>query len=189
MVAIVSSIRKPSAETAGEGDPKNPAPNVKILGADRDETTEQSNAWLISTGELYANLEGVSSDMRNAIRLLSVGTERLEEALGASRRQETVAADDALQRFQGMLPELFCLRSLGDGYGMIINALLYAFENLEGTPLTESQINAVVRLVKKVRTELFLNINIAAEAITALESAGLVVEPRELDVLADLLDG
>jgi hypothetical protein len=181
-------IRRDVADTEAGEEPVTPAPDIRIVGTDHDHVEQQSNATVIATGELYKDLEAVSSDLRNAIRLLSVATERLDEALAATRRRETIAADDALQHFQAMLPELFCLRGLGDGYGMVINALMSAFESTEGTPLSEPQLLAVTRLVKKIHSEPFLNINAAAEAVGALESVGLVAEPRELDILADLLD-
>src|SRR5690242_19747715 len=108
MAAIVMPFRKDDTETAAGQEPVKPAPDIRIIGTGQDQIEQQSNASIIATGELYTNLEAVSSDLRNAIRLLSVAVERLDEALAAARRREPIPADDALQRFQGMLPELFC---------------------------------------------------------------------------------
>jgi hypothetical protein len=139
------------------------------------------------TEELYSNLQGVSLELNSALTLLATGVDRLEQALAAAKSNHAIAADDALQRFQSLLPELFCLRTLGDGFGMAINALICAFESIEGMPLTHEQINGVLRLVKKLRSEPFLETNEAIRIIADLETIGLVVEPRELDILADLL--
>ena len=64
----------------------------------------------------------------------------IEEALAAHRENQLIVADDAMQNVHALLPELFCFRTLGDGFGMVVNGLLCAFQNLGGLPLERHQI-------------------------------------------------
>ena len=47
-----------------------------------------------------------------------------------------ILADDAVQRFQGRLPELFNCRNLSDSFGAIVGAAINALNNRRGDPLS-----------------------------------------------------
>jgi len=83
-----------------------------------------------------------------------------------------------MQRLQSLLPELFYCRDLGDGFGAIINALKFSFENAHGTPFSEGQISLIGQAVERIRQEPFLHFEQAAELVGKLEDADLTVDPR-----------
>lgn len=142
----------------------------------------------IPTEELYSEFENVSPELRSAIQLLSLSLQHLDQALSSLRENDSIGADDAVQRVQSVLPELFCCRNLGDAYGMVVNALVCGFQNLAGVPLNRSQMERIRQTLVKLRTEPFLREGDALKVISALEDAGLVVEPAEFEVLQELLD-
>lgn len=149
---------------------------------------EQLPVRRITTEELYSRFENVSPELNSAVRLLSRCLEYVDQALQAHRENDPIEADDATQRMQGLLPELFCCRSLGDGFGIVVNGLMCAFQNLAGIPLRREQIEKVRQILLSLRTEPFLRDEDAVKAITSLEDLGLRVEPAEFDYLTDLLD-
>ena len=150
--------------------------------------TDQVPARRISTEELYEKFENVSPELNSAVRLLSLCLEHIGQALEADRRNDPIEADDATQRLQGLLPELFCCRSLGDGFGIIVNGLMCGFQNLGGIPLRREQMEKVRQVLIKLHSEPFLRAEDAVKTITALDESGLVLEPAEFDYLADMLD-
>ena len=188
------SIAQPNPVTArieltGEEELGLPiAPQVRVTGVEAMEV-EPSSGQQISTEQLYPGREGLSSELDTALRLLAMGEERVQEALMALRNGEPIPADHALQRLQAMLPELFCLRELGDGFGMIVNALIWSFQNLDGSLLGEPQVRGVAQALKTLRTEPFTTVNAAVDLVTCLENIGFVTEPPQMDILADLLSG
>lgn len=183
-----------------EGPPKMLSPEIQIIGAsgfvrpptiealELRPTTERQPARRITTEELYSDFENVSPELNSAVRLLSLSLEHMDRALQAHRDNDSIEADDATQRMQALLPELFCFRSLGDGFGIVVNSLLCGFQNLAGIPLQREQLEKVRQTLVKLRSEPFLREADAVKAVTALEQVGFVVEPPEFEYLADLLD-
>ena len=142
----------------------------------------------ITIDELYSRFENVSPELNSAVRLLSLSLEYIEQSLLAHRDNDPIEADDAAQRMQGLLPELFCCRSLGDGFGIVVNGLMCGFQNLEGIPLRREQAEKVRQTLIKLRSEPFLRAEDAVKTVAVLEEVGLVLEPPEFNYLADILD-
>jgi hypothetical protein len=170
-----------------------PTPQIQVIGAsdfapEVRPTTKDKTTRRIPTVELYSEFENVSPELNSAARLLSLSLEHLDRALRAQRDNDPIEADDATQRMQALLPELFCFRSLGDGFGIVVNGLLCGFQNLEGIPLQRDQLEKVRQTLLKLRSEPFLRESDAVTTVTVLEQAGFVVEPPEFEYLADLLD-
>jgi len=150
--------------------------------------TGRPTARRITTEELYSRFENVSPELNSAVRLLSLSLEYIDQSLLAHRDNDSIEADDATQRMQGLLPELFCCRSLGDGFGIVVNGLMCAFQNLAGIPLRRDQAEKVRQTLIKLRSEPFLRAEDAVQSIDVLEEVGLVLEPAEFNYLADILD-
>src|SRR6266545_3305183 len=111
-----------------EGPLQLPTPEIQVIGAsDHEVRHERKPGRQISTTELYSEFENVSPELNSAVRLLSVSLEHLDRALRAERESDLIEADDATQRMQALLPELFCFRSLGDGFGIVVSGLLCGF--------------------------------------------------------------
>jgi hypothetical protein len=144
---------------------------------------------VISIDSLYPTQEGVSAELRTALRLLGLAGDRLDEALELSAAADSIGADDSVQRLAALLPELFCCRSLGDGFGGVINGIQCAWINQDGSALTRQQLEKVRWVIRRLREEPFIAELKALELLQELERAGLNVEPPGMEVLTDWLDG
>jgi len=82
-----------------------------------------------------------------------------------------------------------CRRSLGDGYGEVINARWSGLENMHGQPLHRNQIAAARSAVNRLALETFLKFDRALDEVSKLEHAGFQVDPPAFEALTDLLDG
>ena len=142
----------------------------------------------IAVEDLYPEMIAVRPELSGALRLLARSAQYLDEALDASTRGNAIIADDAVQRFQAVLPELFSCRALGDGFGAIVNAVINATSNQRGEFLSRLQTEQLKRSVLRLRSEPFIEFDEAVSEIMKMEDAGFSVEPREFDVLADWLD-
>jgi len=127
-------------------------------------------------------------ELSRAIPLLAEAMTRLDDALKSSREGERFLADDHIQRFAAILPELFCCRALVDGFGACVTAMFHALQNTRGAPLAERQVIAIHEVVRAIRNEPFISMDAAAHHIDGLEEAELVPTPIEFEYLADVLD-
>jgi len=89
-------------------------------------------------------------------------------------------ADTEIQKLQVLLPELFCCRGLGDGFGTIINSFMSAFEVLAGNMPDVTQIGAMNRVLQLLKEKPFLSADEADDQVEVLESVGLNPYPAEL---------
>jgi hypothetical protein len=148
----------------------------------------QFAAETMDIADLYPEIAHISPILGHALRALAAAREAAEEALEAMKRGDWMASDESMQRLQALLPELFCCRDIGDGFGAIINALRLSFVNAKGVPLSEPQIKLIRYVLERIRQEPFLHFDQAAELIESLEDTGLIVDPPSFAVLGELLD-
>jgi len=142
----------------------------------------------IGIDSLYPEPSVVRPSLGHALRALAAAKEAARESLEALKRGELISSDESMQHLQALLPELFYCRDLGDGFGAIINALKFSFENAHGVPFSEGQIRLVGQAVERIRQEPFLPFDQAAELIGRLEDVGLKVDPAAFAALGELLD-
>lgn len=148
----------------------------------------QFEAEPIAIDSLYPEPSAVGPILGHALRALAAAKEAAQESLEALKRGELISSDESMQRLQALLPELFYCRDLGDGFGAIINALKFSFENAHGTPFSEGQIRLIGQVVERIRQEPFLHFEQAAELVGNLEDSGLTVDPSAFAALGELLD-
>lgn len=148
----------------------------------------QFDAEPIRIDSLYPEASVVHPALGHALRGLAAAKEAAQESLEALKRGELISSDESMQRLQALLPELFYCRDLGDGFGAIINALKFSFENAHGTPFSQEQIRLIGQVVERIRQEPFLQFEQAAELVGKLEDAGLRVDPSAFAALGELLD-
>src|ERR1700722_14145406 len=86
---------------------------------------------VIEIDKLYPADKSNVLDVIAALPLLADAIGLLEKARTAMRTDPTTS-DQYWQRFQVLLPNLFKHRKIGDGYGVVINALHFACINLHG---------------------------------------------------------
>jgi hypothetical protein len=137
----------------------------------------------IDIDRLYETLPGTASQMVRALELLRQAIDFLSEARTS---QDAMDSDRFVQRAQLLLPKLFACRSIGDGFGLIINSLHFAFTNLHGTPLNSDQLNVVWRTLRELRTRPAMSLEQGIQHAEELETSGLEVDPPGL---GEILEG
>lgn len=155
------------------------------LGTTRALESQGANALVmrIDTARLYDAPIGDTSNIVRALELLKELSDRFS---AARRAEDPIDADRFLQHAQALLPRLFSLRSIGDGFGVIVNSLYITFINLRGRPMTPEQIDAGWRLVRELKAFPAISMERGIQLVEELEESGLEVDPPEL---ANVLEG
>jgi hypothetical protein len=162
-----------------------PSPIYVVIGV---HDLEEPRPEAIQIEDLYPAPEYRTVELSTAMKLLADCLTHIEAASKLLASGELVASDDQVQQMQGLLPELFCCRKIGEGYGQVINAIMSAFENLKGIALNEKQLATLKMAIQRVREEPYMKQDSSGEIIEDLENSGLGVTPPEFDALTDLLD-
>lgn len=149
----------------------------------------ESTEGYMKTEDLYPVREQLNPALTTASQLLEEGIDLVNESILMLVDDDLISSDDAMLRFRALLPELFCCRSLGDGFGTIINSIFHAIGNMDETPMNERQLHTILNILKRIHTEPFIEYNEAVEEIMSLEEAGFEVSPPHLKFVADLLNG
>jgi hypothetical protein len=134
----------------------------------------------IDIGQLYAAPEAARPDFLKLQTLLADAISFVSAAKDAYAAGQLVDADTSIVKFQMMLDDLFGCRTVGDGYGTIVNSLLFAFINQAGKPLSEIQILTLWRVLRQLKSRPFLNLEAALEQIDELTTASFLVDPPVL---------
>lgn len=139
----------------------------------------------IPTESLYPLSESLSPLISKVFRLLEKGMANIEESLESLKKDDLIASDDAIQHLIVTIAELFCCRSIGEGFAATINAVLHSILNKEGDPLNFEEIIAIKSSLNRLQTEPFLEFNDSLDLILKLEKSGLTVEPKHLNTIID----
>lgn len=140
-------------------------------------------APVIEIDRLYEAPPGSTSQIVRALELLKQAIDFFSEA---KKSDNPMDSDRFVQRAQLALPNLFACRSIGDGFGVIINSLHFAFTNLRGTPLTSDQLSVIWRILRELRVRPIMSLEQGIQQAEELEKCGLIVDPPDL---GDLLEG
>ena len=167
---------------------RSPVAEVEVATVPRLRANAQPDGQ-IEIDDLYPAREAGSPELDRALKLLSAASNHMREAGTLLREGDQIGADLATQRLYGILAELFNCRRLGDGFGVLINALQCCFENLNGAPLSAKQVDAVSRVLAIIRGEPYVAFAVAVERLDILEDSGLSVDPQGFEYIADWLDG
>lgn len=160
----------------------------KAIVSISSEHEPQSNTYeSISTKDLYPLSDDLNPVLARALLLLDEGKQYINEAINKFAEVDLLSSDDALQKFQVLLPELFCCRVLGDGFGAIVNSVYHALRNLDGVPLKPDQFQVILYIINRISTEPFIEFKEAVDEIMFLENVGLVVDPSHFKFAADML--
>jgi len=143
----------------------------------------------LTLDDLFPTREFGNKRLTNALALLDRAVEHIDHAIQLSNSDDCVGADDEFQRLGVLLPELFCCRDIGDGFGSVVNGLWSALQNLQGKAASPQQLVAFGHILRKIRNEPLLSEDTAVELLVSLEERDLTVEPPGFDILADWLSG
>jgi hypothetical protein len=177
-----------SKVTAVSALPSEHTQNVDVRESINDEITVRPERTL-TVDDLYADLDPKESILASAFVLLDEAETTLVEAVALAGEGDQISADDAAQRFQALLPELFCCRSLGDSFATVINALFHGLKNLNGLPVSETQIGQMLNSIRVLRRRPFLVYTEALAVVARLEATKMRVDPQGLTTIQEVLLG
>ena len=153
---------------------------------DRERATSNEG---IETSALYDVYNNISYIPR-ILALLEEGSELLLSSSNHISSGDEVSSDNDIQHFLALLPELFCCRSIGDGFASIINSIYNAVINhSEIGLLSKHQISTILTLVNHLKKEPFLEFDEAIDLILLLDGVDLNIEPKHLKKIAEILCG
>jgi hypothetical protein len=142
-----------------------------------------------AAAELYPDLDESDSILGRALTLLHEADRILYDAANFATELDMMSADDAVQRFSALLPELFVCRGLGDSFATVVLALFHGLASLAGMPVTVQQISEARTSVRWLLKEPFLQYGEALRLVSKLEESGMVTEPPGLSIIGDVLLG
>lgn len=141
-----------------------------------------------SQGSIYFRSEPLSDDLRRGIQLLEEGRALLASALQFIDEGKYKDSDERIMDFKESLPELFCLRTISESFGALINALKNAIDNRNGVPLDRLQISTVEKTLMSMSREPAMSFDRAVEEIMKIEDAGFSVESPVFGSFLDLVE-
>lgn len=127
--------------------------------------------------DLSALYPDPSPKLATAMALISEAVRNTVAAIEAAESDDQLKADNALLQVQAALPDLFRVREVGDGFRVVCAALLFAFENKNGSPFTKGQMYALLRAYKALWESPFMSAESAVAHTDVLEDSGLIVDP------------
>ncbi len=133
--------------------------------------------------DLYRDL--TTSRLKTALELLDEALRFADAAAASLEDEDVIGADDELSKLAALLPELFCCRSLGEGFAAVVNALRQSLLNRLEKPLDPAQLAAIRRALTLVRTKPFISFEDAVRMVMMMEDAGLDVDHPAIEVVAD----
>lgn len=175
----VSSLDTTSLESRKDRVVEGSVTRVDDFGPLREFQAEHGQTARLSQNDLYPARQAFSPEHITSLRLLKLATGRCQRAIDAYG-EDLMVADSELQKVQMLLPELFCCRALGDGFGTVVNALICAFQNSDGNTFGQKQIRVLEDIFKELRDKPFLNVTKADDFVELLESSGFSPYPTEL---------
>jgi len=178
---LVYSAQNP--ETAKSSEEQSFVHEEKIITA----SDSESKRSLVNIDEIYREQPLIPSPFGRALFILAEIIKKTDTAI-EMYSTDALGADHLMQYVQSRLPELFSCRSIGEGYGISINAMIGVYENLEGNPFELNQIERIKQVLSKLRSEPLIDAEDAAILIELLEDAGLKVEPPAFDELVEMLN-
>src|SRR5688500_16515355 len=110
----------PTADTA-VAQPRQSASAPATVSTSPAESAPVVSARGVDVGELYPDMAGATSAFAAAVNLLNESLQILATA-GDAFDREPLEADDHINAFSALVLELFACRSLGEGFGNIVNA-------------------------------------------------------------------
>jgi hypothetical protein len=158
---------------------------IPLTSADPEGGEETST---LSVDELYPGASDTDGALARAKRVLRVCIEHCRGAQNHLEEGSALKSDNEMVHVQNRLPDLFTYRELGDGFGMVVDALLTAFENLDDMPCDLQQIKAVRRVLSDLRDRPFMSSGKAVDLTLRLEDAGLDTDHQAMAPFSDWLE-
>jgi hypothetical protein len=166
-------------------EPRRSGNDTPVVAIDSHETFKPEP---VTIEDIYHSPDLVGSPyLRNALLLISEALGVVDSAIELLADGDRVGADDAMQHYQVLLPQLFACRAIGEGFGLVASSLHNAVTRLRGEPMNEAQVRAVRSVLVALRSGPFLTFDAGMEQVSKLERASLNVDPPKFEYLAELL--
>jgi hypothetical protein len=140
----------------------------------------------ISMDKLYPYKDEISTQFALAVKLLDQALKYAEEAFEYLKVDDLLGSDDSTIKLRAILPELYCCRSIGEGYATLIVSLYHGLNNKKSS-YTEDQLLNITYSLKRLCAEPFMNLDTALDLVLQLENSHLIVEPKSFEILAEIL--
>lgn len=169
-----------------EGEEEEEKGTIPLTSTDPAEEVGETTP--LSIDELYLEADSADRSLGKAKRVLNTCIEHCREAQRYADGGDPMKADNEMVLVQNRMPDLFTYRDLGDSFGMVIDAVLTAFENLDDMPCTLRQIKAVRRVLTDLRDRPFMNSEKAIDLTLQLEDAGLDTDHGAMQPFSEWLE-
>lgn len=193
---------KISSSQNGHQDTSAPPSKGEISYVSREGTEEEEESFPVrssdaenveetsplSIDELYPAADDTDGNLSKAKRVLRTCIEHCREAQQHLEEGDSLKADNEMVHVQNRLPDLFTYRDLGDGFGMVVDALLTAFENLDDMPCNLEQIKAVRRVLLDLRDRPYMSSGKAVDLTLQLEDAEFDSDHEAMAPFSDWLE-
>lgn len=153
-----------------------------------DPTNEVGGTTPLSIDDLYLETDSEDEGLGGAKRVLGTCIEHCRDAQQHAEEGDWIKSDNEMVHVQNRLPDLFTYRDLGDGFGMVVDALLTVFENQDDMPCTLPQIKAVRRVLADLRDRPFMSSRKTIDLTLQLENAGLDTDHEAMAPFSDWLE-
>lgn len=147
----------------------------------------ESGRMRITSEELYPEREIIAREVSKALHLLREADKFLADGERALINEELLESDVSVERFFSLIPELSCCRTIGDGFGAVVQAMYYSLYNNQGMPLNAKQIDALRKAVLALLRSLYPSFENALDIVDSLASVGFNVEPDILGSVSEML--
>ncbi|HTV07748.1 MAG TPA: hypothetical protein VMD97_01730 [Candidatus Aquilonibacter sp.] len=137
---------------------------------------------VLGPNELYPFAEVSDATLFQAIQLTGECISSLGETLGFDPN-DFLSIDSKLIQVRVTLRQLFALRSIGDGFGAVVNGCLWGLKNKDTETVSRRQIAALKAVLSEVKRKPLMHFDTAMSLLDDLESVDLSPEP---DTLSDL---
>lgn len=175
---VISYVTREGIEEEEKG-------SIPVSPSEPEEVKETSP---LSIDELYPGVDETDGNLSRAKRVLRTCIEHCREAREHLEEGDGLKSDNEMVHVQNRLPDLFTFREFGDGFGMVVDALLTAFENLDDMPCDLQQIKAVRRVLSDLRDRPFMSSKKAVDLTLQLEEAGLDTDHQAMGPFSDWLE-
>jgi len=156
------------------------------IRVERNSLGGSDGANTLGTAELYRSLDSQDGTLIQAIRLIHECIENLHSAERIDSNLDFIGYDEKVMRLKDLLRKLFMLRSIGDGFGSVVSAIIWGLKNQEPEALARPQISVILDVLGQLRKKPMLHFDSSMNLLDHLEDAGLNIEPPIVGLLSEI---
>lgn len=153
-----------------------------------DPESAEGGSSTLSIDELYPGTDEADGSLARSKQVLRTCIRYSRNAQQYAEEDEWLKSDNEMVHVQNRLPDLFTYRDLGDGFGMVVDALLTAFENQNDMPCTLPQIKAVRRVLADLRDRPFMSSRKAVDLTLQLEDVDFDTDHEAMGPFTEWLE-